>query len=200
MDMVGRFSMPREQPELRGQVRSDYFSPVAQGRKFRDAGRTMNFRGLAGTLILTWAGVASAADGAEKWVPMVKNFAAESREAVKRRVPVLVVFTAPGCGYCKRVIEDYLIPMQKDATSRGRVVIRRVELGNTGKLIGFDGKETSHMEFASEHSVFLAPTVMFFDAQGNALTRPIVGLLSPDFYGGYLEAGIEESTEKVRAR
>jgi thioredoxin-related protein len=151
-------------------------------------------------VILASSTVSAATDEAMKRVPMARNLALESRPAAKRQIPVLLVFTAPHCAYCKRVLEDYLIPMAKDPAARKRVVMRQIELGNEGTLIGFDGKETSHMEFASDQRVFLAPTVMFFDARGNALTRPIVGLLSPDFYGGYLEAGIEEATRLIRGK
>ncbi|WP_324779575.1 SoxW family protein [Thiobacillus sedimenti] len=154
----------------------------------------------AGAVILAWGlalpGVAGAADS----LVHARDFQADARAAAKRQVPILVVFTSPGCGYCERVKQDYLIPMQKDPASRKRVLIREVTLGASTPLTGFDGAPTTEGAFAAEHKVYMVPTVQVFDTRGNATGDAIVGLLIPDYYYGYLQSAIDAGANKVRGK
>ena len=42
------------------------------------------------------------------------------------------------------------------------------------------------------------PAIKFYDSWGNTLTEPLVGIVSPDFYGGSLDQRIDEALAKVR--
>jgi thioredoxin-related protein len=126
------------------------------------------------------------------------NFQVDARNATKRKVPVMVLFTTPSCPYCEQVKREYLIPMQKDPAYRARVIIREVTINSTAPLTGFDGTLTTEGAFAAAHKVYLVPTVMVFDTQGNAASEPVVGLLIPDYYFGYLMSAIDEGQRKVR--
>jgi thioredoxin-related protein len=145
---------------------------------------------------LMLAGAAGAADG----LVHAKDFQADARTAAKRRVPIMVVFTTPGCSYCERVKREYLVPMHQDPAYRNRVIFREVTMGATTPLTGFDGAPTTEGAFAAGHKVFMVPTVMVFDTHGVATSEAIVGLLIPDFYFGYLEAAIDEGVRKVRIK
>ena len=151
-------------------------------------------------LILAWGlglpGTASAASG----LIQAKNFQADARTAAKRRVPIMVLFSSPGCPYCERVKDEYLVPMHQDPAYRSRVIFREVSIGSATPLTGFDGASTTEAAFAAAHKVFMVPTVMVFDTQGKATGEAIVGLLIPDFYFGYLEAAIDEGGRKVRGK
>lgn len=148
--------------------------------------------------ILTWGvmapGPARAADG----LVHATNFAADARTATGRKVPVMVIFTSPGCHYCERVKRDYLIPMHKDKAYRNKVVIREVTVGAGTPLVDFDGSRTTEGAFAAAHKVFMVPTVKVLDLKGQDAAEPIVGLLTADYYFGYLEAAIEEGLGKLR--
>ncbi len=154
----------------------------------------------AWTLILAWGvalpGPARAADG----LVQAQDFQADARIAAKRRVPVLVVFTSPGCPYCERVKQEYLIPMHKDRAYRNRVIIREVTIGSDTPLADFDGSRTTEGAFAAAHKVFMVPTVQVYDTRGQAAGDAIVGLLIPDYYFGYLEAAIDAGGRKVRGK
>lgn len=141
------------------------------------------------------AGPAAAASGL---LVHAKNFQADARNATKRKVPVMVLFTTPNCPYCEQVKREYLLPMQKDPAYRARVIIREVTINSTASLIGFDGTPTTEGAFAAAHKVYMVPTVMVFDTQGNAASEPVVGLLIPDYYFGYLMSAIDEGQRKVR--
>lgn len=154
----------------------------------------------AWVLILAWGpglpGAASAADG----LIHAKSFQADARLAAQRQVPLLVLFTSPGCHYCDRVKREYLTPMHKDPAYRKKVLIREVTVGATTPLTGFDGASTTEGAFAAAHKVFMVPTVKVLDTHGNDTAEAIVGLLTPDYYFGYLEAAIEEGLRKVRGK
>lgn len=151
-------------------------------------------------LILAWgllpAGAAEAAEGLVR----AKNLQADGREAAKRKVPVMVLFTSPSCGYCDRVKREYLAPMHKDPAYRKRVIIREVSVSSTTPLTGFDGRATTEGEFASRHKVFMVPTVLVLDHRGDDASEAIVGLLTPDYYFGYLEAAIDEGIRKITGK
>ncbi|MDQ1314168.1 MAG: hypothetical protein QG662_277 [Pseudomonadota bacterium] len=152
----------------------------------------------AWALILAWGltlpGAADAAGGLVR----AKNFQADARDAARRQVPILVLFTSPACHYCDRVKREYLTPMHQDPAYRDRVIIREVTMGAATPLTDFDGTATTEAAFALSHKVSMVPTVKVLDTRGNDAGEAIVGLLIPDYYFGYLEAAIDEGVRKVR--
>lgn len=158
-------------------------------------------RSIAGwALILAWGlGLPGAASAASALVH-AKNFQVDARTAAQRGVPIMVLFSSPSCPYCERVKSEYLVPMHKDPAYRSRAIFREVTINAATPLTGFDGSPTTEAAFAAAHKVMLVPTVMVFDTQGVAASDPIVGLLIPDFYFGYLEAAIDEGVRKVRGK
>lgn len=151
-------------------------------------------------LILAWGLGAPAASFAAGGLVHAKNFRTDAALSAKRQVPIMVVFTTPTCPYCDIVKRDYLVPMHKDRAYRSRVIIRELAVNSDAALTGFDGKTTTEAAFAAAAKVFVVPTVMVFDSRGEPVGEPIVGLLIPDFYFGYLEAAIEDGLARTRAR
>jgi hypothetical protein len=90
--------------------------------------------------------------------------------------------------------------MHKDPAYRSRVMIREVTVDSTAPLTGFDGERTTEGAFAAAHKVFMVPTVKVFNTQGGDAGEAIVGLLTPDYYFGYLEAAIDEGLSRVRGK
>ena len=108
----------------------------------------------------------------------------------------VVLFSEVGCAFCAVAREHYLRPLA--ATRPAGVAIVEVELGRTRTLIDWHGVRRTHVEFARAHNVHFAPTVMFFNPQGRELAPAIVGL-SHDFFGAYLDAGIQAGQKALRA-
>ncbi|KNZ33432.1 MAG: hypothetical protein AD742_05875 [Methylibium sp. NZG] len=109
----------------------------------------------------------------------------------------VLMFSQDGCAFCAVAREHYLRPLA--ATRPAGVVIAEVELGRARLLTDWQGARRSHAEFARSHKVRFAPTVMFFDGDGRELAPAIVGL-SHDFFGAYLDAGIQAAQAALRAR
>jgi thioredoxin-related protein len=160
----------------------------------------MTRRDAVRALILACGLALSGTAGAAVGLVQAQDFKADAHTAAQRKVPILVIFTSPGCHYCERVKNEYLIPMYKDPAYRKRALIREVTVGATTPLTDFDGAATTEGAFAAEHKVFMVPTVKVLDARGGDTGEAIVGLLTPDYYFGYLEAAIDEGGRKVRGK
>jgi thioredoxin-related protein len=128
----------------------------------------------------------------------VEDFQAEAKVAQAKKVPILVLYMSPHCPYCERVLQEFLLPMGRNADYDKKVVMRQIDIGSNAKLRDFSGKLTTQSQFAGAHKVRLVPTVAFYDASGREVADPIVGLLTPDFYGGYLDSAIDDGLAKIR--
>ncbi len=117
-----------------------------------------------------------------------------------QRAPVLIHFMQHSCPYCAIARRDYLIPLQNDPQWQGRVLIREIDVDRGAAVRDFDGKMTTHRNFARSHGVRRVPTLIAFDAEGKPVAPPIVGLLSDDFYRLYIEQALEAGLTKMRPR
>lgn len=133
-------------------------------------------------------------------LPYAMDLSKEAKTAREKQIPILILFSTPGCFYCHRVREEVLIPTTRNADYDNKVIMLEVESGNSARLIDFDGKVTTQDQFAARQHVALTPTVKFFDAQGREVADPIVGLVTVDYYGGMLDQNIENAISKIRLR
>lgn len=140
-----------------------------------------------------WAPISNA-----EGLPVVHDFTIEAKKSLSKKTPILVLFMSNSCTYCEQVLQDFLLPMQRDPEYNNKVILRQIETSSGEKLIDFDGKITTHSAFASKHKAWAVPTVMLFDSQGHVLTS-IVGLLTVDYYLAYLDDAINESQAKIKA-
>jgi thioredoxin-related protein len=131
-------------------------------------------------------------------LPVVKDFTVEAREAHQRQLPILVLFMSETCEYCETVLQEFLLPMQRNPEFKDKVILRQIESSSKDALIDFDGKPTTYSSFSSRHKVGGVPNVMLFDSNGQVLTF-IEGLLTVDFYYSFLVDAIDESLAKVKA-
>ncbi|GAO36461.1 hypothetical protein SCT_1868 [Sulfuricella sp. T08] len=151
-------------------------------------------------IILTWftAAGAHAADSAE--VPIAHNLATDAQEAKTRGVPIMLVFGSHNCPFCLLLNRDFLQPMRRNPEYEAKVMMRRIDISANVALRGFSGKTTTHARFAKEHRIKLTPTIKWFDPEGRELTEPLIGLTTPDYYGGFLDQRIDEALAKMRGR
>ena len=129
---------------------------------------------------------------------VVKDFTVEAKDAQKRQVPILVLFMSESCEYCETVLQEFLLPMQRNPEFKDKVILRQIESSSRDALIDFDGKSTTYSRFSSRHKVGGVPNVMLFDSNGQMLTF-IEGLLTVDFYYSFLVDAIDESLAKIKA-
>ncbi|MFN2308992.1 MAG: thioredoxin family protein [Gammaproteobacteria bacterium] len=132
-------------------------------------------------------------------VAPAQDLHADARLAEARGLPILLAFTRHDCRYCTQVEADFLVPLLLNDYETNRVLIRTLLIDAGGELRDFDGTRVTPAALAERYGVRLAPTLIFVDAQGRELAERLVGLTTPDFYGGYLEAAIDAATAQLQA-
>jgi hypothetical protein len=131
-------------------------------------------------------------------LPQATDLAADAAESRRRRVPILLMFDRDDCPYCERALREHLVPMSVEAPWRDDALFRQVEVDKPTPAIDFDGRATTHRALAARYGATLTPTIVVVDATGAPLVDPVVGLLTADFYGAYLDAALKQGLAKVR--
>jgi len=162
--------------------------------------KVMNVR-LANSLlaiILAWFTAVGAQARDKVEIPLARDFTLAATIARTKNVPILVLFSRRDCAFCTQLRQEFLLPMRRNAEYESKVIMRQVDVGSSAPLRTFSGKATTHARFASENQIKLTPTIKLFDAEGHELTEPLIGLTTPDFYGGFLDQRIDQALAKVR--
>lgn len=148
--------------------------------------------------ILAWPTLAWTAAATPPGLPVAMDFQADGKIAHEKQIPILVMFGSASCGFCRRALRDYLVPMHLDPAYQGKVMMRYIEIDSTMGLKNFAGASIRHKEFAKVNNILVTPTVKLFDSTGAEVSDPLVGLLSADFYGAYLDRAIDEGLSRIR--
>ena len=158
-------------------------------------------RDLLSALVATALAVGSISVWAEQsGVPPARDFSADGRHAKDHNVAILLEFSAEYCGYCMLLEEDFLEPMLVSGDYDDKVIIRGVPIDQELPLIDFNGEATTTAALANRFDVDLTPTMVLVDAGGQVLTKPIVGIWTPDFFGGIIDEHIELALARLRDR
>ncbi len=127
----------------------------------------------------------------------VADLRQEARLARAGNLILVVEFSSEYCGFCRKLEELFLLPMQRNAEYNAKVLIRSISLDAYETLIDFDGRSMSTGEFAERYDVSLTPTLLFLNADGIEMSEKLVGIWSEDFYGGFIDNRIDEAREKL---
>jgi thioredoxin-related protein len=103
-------------------------------------------------------------------------------QALRVKQPLVVMVSLHGCAFCKVVRENYLQPLR----ASGLQVVQ-VDMRDGRALVDFDGTALTHDAWVRKQGIKLAPTVLFFGAQGREVATRLKGAYLPDFYGAYLD-------------
>lgn len=172
---------------------------------FQAAGISALFsRGLAGTCLTLLLCVGLSAGRAETVAPSVelstRDLSADARKAATQRLPILLLFSAEHCGFCDRLKEDYLVPMAISGDYQDRVLIRILDISGIQPVRDLDGRRVMPEVIADRYRVAVTPTLLFLDGKGGRLLPPMVGYNSPELFGLYLDAAIDEARSIIRAK
>lgn len=126
------------------------------------------------------------------------DLAQAAATAKARRTPVLIAFMEQSCPYCAIARRDYLLPLQTDPKWQNRVLVREVEVDRSTPMRDFSGAETTHRAYARSLGIKTVPTLIVFDASGERVAPPIIGLLADDFYRLYIEQAIDAGLTRMR--
>jgi hypothetical protein len=151
----------------------------------------------AAALVLgfTIASSARLAHAGDSGLPDLSSLADDAVQSGKTHTPILVLVSIEGCPYCERIRRQNLIPMSRQ--SRPGVLIREVDMHSTKIVTGLSNQTLTQAEFARQHGVRFAPTVLLLGPGGELLAEPLIGASIADFYGATLEERIRTAQAKL---
>ena len=129
-------------------------------------------------------------------LPPANDLAADAAASRRERLPILLFFDRDECPYCEQALREYLVPFSRDEW-RGKALFRQVGIDRPDPMLDFRGAHTTHQALAERYGVFLSPTVLVVDANGLPLGEPIVGLLTVDFYGAYIDNALKAAQARL---
>lgn len=136
--------------------------------------------------------------GGSTTMVQVTDLRQEAQIAKANNLILVVEFSSEYCGFCRKLEDLFLLPMQRNAQYSEKVLIRSISLDSYETLVDFQGQMLSTTEFASRYDVSLTPTLIFLNADGEEMSDKLVGIWSEDFYGGYIDSRIDEARDKLR--
>lgn len=121
-----------------------------------------------------------------------------SRQARSRKVPIVVMIDQHDCPYCRQAEEDFFNPILTSGELGDKVIVGKVSIDEGETILDEHGNRVSTREFLADYAdSFLTPTVLFLDHAKRELVERIVGMLTPDYYGFYLERAMHSAAAKI---
>ena len=151
------------------------------------------------TLVLALGFTASTL-AADVEVPRLKNLETDAEIMKEKRIPMMLVFSATFCEYCRLVESDFLKPMILSGEYEDRVLIREAITDGYGMVRDFDGEMITAEQLADRYKAWMTPVVVFINSEGEEVAERVVGMTNYDFYGGFLDKGIDRALDCVRGK
>ncbi len=135
----------------------------------------------------------------EQYLPPVNDLRPLLASVARGKSPLLILFSTPGCPFCREVRRNYLVPRLADRKSA--LLLREVDITSPRPLIDAAGERTTDAGFATRFNVRVVPVVALFallEGTLQLLTEPLVGLDRSGFYEGYLASAIEIARKRLQ--
>jgi len=142
--------------------------------------------------------LAITAVNAEVIVPVATDLQHDGDQALSRELPILLSFTSMICSYCELLEQDFLQPMLLGGEYRDKVIIRKLDVGYGSTVIDFTGQSIAASELSDRYRVFVTPTLLFVDGNGKEIAERMIGINTPELFGGYLDTCIDTALLHIR--
>jgi len=133
-------------------------------------------------------------------VSLIDDIRQESQLAQQNNRPILIIFSSDYCPFCELVKEDFLKPMLISGDYTDRVIIREVNIDAGTTLVDFNGQNISSDSFAYRYHVSLFPTMVMLNYQGKTLSHRILGVNTPEMFGGRIDQMIEVANQELQQK
>ena len=133
-------------------------------------------------------------------IPVASDLQQDADASRSAQLPILLIYTAEYCHYCDEVKASVFSLIFADPAYRDRMLLREVRIDTNLYLVGFGGDVTSHQSFSKNRVIRIVPTLEFLDSAGTQIRQPLVGVSIPDYYGAYVDNGIEQAIRNLRVR
>ncbi len=149
---------------------------------------------------LLLAPLAQASD--DETLPAVDDLHALGAQSARAGIPIIVLFSTPGCPYCQEARQNYLRPrlVEQQRRARPEYLLREIDITSRRPIGTIDGGPVTEAQFAERYGIRLAPVLMAFDSRWRPLGDPLVGLDRAGFYESYVERLIGDARKPKAAR
>jgi len=131
-------------------------------------------------------------------VELAKDFSADKKLAQEQDKAILLMFSATDCPYCAVMEEDFLDPMLINPEDTG-AIIRKVEIDMPEEIVNFNGSKTSVKDLTDSYRIRVTPTLLFLDTDGREKAGRIVGVMTRDYLGYFIDKNIELVKRRMAA-
>lgn len=133
-------------------------------------------------------------------LPPLHDLRVLANAIARQKAPLLILFSTPGCPFCREVRRNYLVPRiaeQADKTPP-ELLLRETDITSERTVVDLSGAHISESVFAARNNVRVVPVVALFDASLRPIGEPLVGLDRSGFYEGYLTSAIDAARKHLR--
>lgn len=108
---------------------------------------------------------------------------------------IVLMVSQDHCAFCVSVKEDFLKPLIK---TQNAPPVRVINLSAGQPIIDFKGQARNADSLARELGGRFTPTLLFVNGLGETMSKKIVGLNTPEYYGFYIDKAIEEARSRLQ--
>jgi thioredoxin-related protein len=131
---------------------------------------------------------------ASSQIEPVDNLSHIEQDSTQSQRVVVVLVSQPDCSFCEYVKSVHIEPMLRKGTLANIAVVRELDLAGIS-FTDFSGDSINPGQFARRYNAEFSPSLLFLSANGEQLHEPIIGVVSRDYYGYYLDKAIEKSAK-----
>lgn len=131
-------------------------------------------------------------------IPTTADLSKVAQIAHDKNLPIILVYSADHCPYCELLENEILKPMILSGDYTDRVLIVKLNIDDADVIRDFDGTNININDFSMQHDLFVTPTMLFFDADGNELHERILGINTVELFGDRVDSAIDHSLAKLR--
>ena len=137
---------------------------------------------------------------ADEHLPPLGDLRVLADSITRHKAPLLILFSTPGCPFCREVRRNYLAPRIAEQTGKTtpELLLGETDITSERTLIDLSGARIAESAFAVLNNVRAVPVVALFDASLRPIGEPLVGLDRSGFYEGYLASAIDAARRHLR--
>lgn len=137
---------------------------------------------------------------ADEHLPPLGDLRALANSITRHKAPLLVLFSTPGCPFCREVRRNYLAPRRAEQAGKAtpELLLHETDITSERTITDLSGARITEAAFALRYNVRAVPVVALFDSSLRPIGEPLVGLDRSGFYEAYLASAIDASRKHLR--
>jgi len=132
-------------------------------------------------------------------IPAASDFALIGQSSRQQGIPVIVFVSRDACPYCRSLRDKILAPMLAAGKFEQRALLVEVGLDRLEPMTGFENRQMTAADFGQFYRAEITPTLLFLDADGQEISKRIVGISNLELYGFYLQESIDDALLAIGA-